>query len=529
MTPQPLWDFARRWLWLLIVASILGAGTSYLVSSRLPKVYEGSAKLLVTPSQANGVASYNDVLTGQSLTRTYAEVLKTRPILEDAARQAGVDVPPERLAPLVEVKPVLNTQLIQINARATDADLAARFANQIATSFIQSTQASQSSRFSAVREALGQQLAQLQRDIDDRTRRIDGLRANDPGSAELSRLQSELSQLQQSYAATERSFADARLSEARSTDLLALVEPASPPINPVEPRVLLNVIVAGLFALVLAFVLAYLIEHLDDRLRSPERVTRHTGLQVLGSVSTLPPNTAPTVEDRHLGEALRLLRTNLQFAAVARPLHSLVVTSSEAGDGKTTIATNLAIVLAQAGQRVILVDADLRRPTVHQVLGLPNRAGLTSLLIDESVRASDLVNPTQFSGLSVIPSGPLPPNPGELLASDRMRRRMEELTGLADVVIFDSPPVLAVSDPAILAALVDGALLVASANRTRGQRAAHALDIIRGTGATVLGIVLNRAPLDRRSYYGYYGEPQDARTTQSPASSSTTADRASLA
>jgi capsular exopolysaccharide synthesis family protein len=524
--PHYIWVFARRWLWLLALATLLGAGASYLVSSRLPKVYDGTAKLLVTPSQSGGVASYNDVLTGQSLTRTYAEVIKTRPIVEAAAKRVGIDLPYQTLVATLDVKPIVNTQLIQISAKANDPEVAADFANQVANTFIQSIQTSQSSRFSTVRDALARQVSQLANDVADRTRRINELQAdpsrtsNDP---ELTRLRSELTQLQSSYDATERSFEDARLSEARSIDALTLVEPAAPSVNPVEPRVLLNVLAAGLVALLLALGAAYGVERVDDRLRSPERVTRYTSLHVLGSVARLQHKTPRTVDDVHIGEALRLLRINLQFAAVERPLGTLLITSSEAGDGKTTIATNLAIVLAQAGQQVILVDADLRRPTVHQVIDIPNRSGLTSLLINDELDATSVLAKTRFEGLSVIPSGPQPPNPSELLASERMRRRLAQLREMADVVILDSPPVLAVSDPAILAALTDGALLVVNSARTRGAHAAQAVATLQNAGAHLLGIVLNRTALDRRSYYGYYAQPRESReaaaATQTPPAS----------
>jgi capsular exopolysaccharide synthesis family protein len=144
-------------------------------------------------------------------------------------------------------------------------------------------------------------------------------------------------------------------------------------------------------------------------------------------------------------------------------------------------------------------------------MNVRNRAGLTSLLIDDSLDPSRVLVHTQVERLQVIPSGPQPPNPSELLASERMRRRLEQLSQLADVVILDSPPVLAVSDPAILAALTDGTLVVVNSVRTRGQHAAQAVATLRGTGARLLGIVLNRAPLDRRSYYGYYAEPRETQ------------------
>jgi len=304
---------------------------------------------------------------------------------------------------------------------------------------------------------------------------------------------------------------------------LTIVEPAIASLAPVEPRTTLNVLAVALVALLLALGAAYAFERLDDRLSSPERVNRFTGLAVLGSLARLTENTSHTVDDVHIGEALRLLRVNLQFAAVERPLRSLIISSSEAGDGKTTIATNLAIVLAQAGQKVILVDADLRRPTVHQVMDVPNRNGLTTLLIDDEADARSVLTPTRVDGLSVIASGPQPPNPSELLASERMRRRLAQLRDMADVVILDSPPVLAVSDPAILAALTDGALLVVNSARTRGVHAAQAMVTLQNAGAHLLGIVLNRTAVDRRSYYGYYAEPRESRevaaATQTPPAS----------
>jgi capsular exopolysaccharide synthesis family protein len=408
----------------------------------------------------------------------------------------------------LDAKPIVNTQLIQLTARANDPEVAARLANQVANTFIRSIQASQLSRFSAVREALSRQLTQLSADIAEHTRRINELQA-DParaGDGELSRLRAELVQLQQSYDATVRSVEEARLSEARSTDVLTVVEPATPSPTPVEPRVWLNVVAAGLAAFLLALAAAYVVERFDDRLISPERVTGFTGLHVLGTVARVPGDMPRTVDDRHIGEALRLLRMNLQFASVERPLGSLVVASADVGEGKTTIATNLAIVLAQGGQRVILIDGDLRRPMVSKLLELPNRRGLTTLLVDDNLDPTSVMTQTQFDGLFLVPSGPQPPNPSEMLASERMRRRLAQFRQLADIVVIDTSPVLAVSDPAILAALADGAVLVVNAARTRGHHAAQAAQTLQSAGARLLGVVLNRTPMERRAYYAYDSE-----------------------
>jgi non-specific protein-tyrosine kinase len=531
VTLQQIGQFLRRWLWLLAAAILLAGIGSYVVSSRLPRVYEGTAKLLVTPSQSgNGQATYNDVLTAERLTRTYSEILKTRPIVEAGAQQAGLGLPYERALGLLDIKPVANTQLIQISARAGDPELAARFANQVTTVFVQYTQTSQFNRFTASKEALGKQVDQLASDIADRSRQIDVLRAAPASAArdgDLARLQGELSQLQQSYATSVRTFEDVRVAEARSTDLLAVVESASASPDPVQPHVLMNVVLAAALGLLIAVAAAYVLEHLDDRVSSPERVTRFTGVPSLASVPSLPKEAPRTVDlMQTLGSAMtgstaqdsgasgaaevfRLLQANLQFAAVEHPLRTLLVTSSEQGDGKTMVASNLAVVLAQAGQQVLLVEADLRRPSLHDVFDLPNTTGLSALLVDEHLTAASAPVATRVAGLRLLPSGQLPPNPSELLGSQRMRTRLAELRELADVVILDSPPVLAVSDPAVLAALVDGVLVVANAQKTRGQHAAQSVAILQKAGAHVLGVILNRTPRSAASYYRYETHPYE--------------------
>jgi capsular exopolysaccharide synthesis family protein len=540
VTLQRIWHFTRRWWWLCALAILLAAVTSYVASSRLAKVYEGTAKLLVTPSQSgNGQASYNDVLTAERLTRTYSEVLKTRPIVESGAQQAGLGLSYERALAQLDVKPVANTQLIQISARASDPELAARFANAVTNAFVQYTQTSQLNRFAASKDNLTRQVDQLSKDIADRSSRVDTLRTDPPSAArdsELGRLQGELTQLQQSYTAAARSLEDLRVNEARSTDLLAVVEPATPSPDPVSPNVTLNVGLAVVLALILALAMALTIEHLDDRLNSAERITRFTGLHLLGSVprlskdsprmlDQLPATSAPSSSYQYgaggLGEMFRLLRANLQFAAIERPLRTLLVTSAEQGDGKTTVASNLAIVLAQAGQQVLLVEADMRRPSIHDTFDVPNRVGLTSLLVNEGQNAASASVATRVPGLRVIPSGPLPPNPSELLASTRMRSRLAELRELADIVILDSPPVLAVSDPAILAGQVDGTLLVASSDKTRGQRANQTLTTLQKAGAHVLGIILNRTRRSDSEYYAYESRGAEAQTSSAPSSAPT--------
>jgi non-specific protein-tyrosine kinase len=205
-------------------------------------------------------------------------------------------------------------------------------------------------------------------------------------------------------------------------------------------------------------------------------------------------------------EAYRVLRTNLQFSAVDRPLHSLLITSPSPSEGKSFTASNLAAAMAQAGRRVILIDCDLHRPRLHRLFKLPNSVGVTSALLDEHPDIAGLLQETGVPNLQVLTTGPLPPNPAELLGAARMRAFLAELSAQADMLIVDSPPTMALSDAAVLSTQTDAVLLVLDASKTRQEVAKRALDSLTQVKARVAGVVLNRMPTrGAGAYYYYYG------------------------
>ena len=202
-------------------------------------------------------------------------------------------------------------------------------------------------------------------------------------------------------------------------------------------------------------------------------------------------------------EAYRTLRTNLYFSSLDRALETLVVTSAAPGDGKSTTLANLAVTMAQGEKRTILVDADLRRPAQHRLFGLGNTRGLTTMAVDESAMAEPPLLPTGVENLWLLPSGPLPPNPAEILGSRRMEEIIAALKARADIVLFDAPPVIAVTDAAVLGTKVDGVLLVVRAGKTRREHAAQAKELLEKAQVRIVGAVLSDAPLDR-AMGGYY-------------------------
>ncbi|NLJ74382.1 MAG: CpsD/CapB family tyrosine-protein kinase [Firmicutes bacterium] len=203
-------------------------------------------------------------------------------------------------------------------------------------------------------------------------------------------------------------------------------------------------------------------------------------------------------------EAFRTLRTNLQFTSPDRELRTLLVTSAGPDEGKSTVVANLAVAWAQTGQRVILVGCDLRKPVLHRIFGIPNAPGLTSLLTGQAELDSVILD-SGIENLEVIPSGPIPPNPAELLQSKVMTEIIELLKERSDIVIFDAPPIVAVTDAAVLASQMDGTLLVISAHSVPRDMALHAKALLEQANARLLGVVLNRVrPQDQRGYEYYY-------------------------
>lgn len=205
-----------------------------------------------------------------------------------------------------------------------------------------------------------------------------------------------------------------------------------------------------------------------------------------------------------ISEAYRALRTNIQFASFDKPARIIAVTSTAPNEGKTTIVANLAVAFSQAGHRVVLIDADLRRPSLHSLFGLDNSQGLTSAFIDTTLsEGAPWLQDTTVPNLRVLTSGPLPPNPSELLGSQKMRSLIELLRGEADYVLFDCPPILAVTDAAILGHQVDGVLLVCSAHRTKRDHALKAKSLLEKVNASILGVVLNNVKLEPGLYHYY--------------------------
>jgi succinoglycan biosynthesis transport protein ExoP len=295
------------------------------------------------------------------------------------------------------------------------------------------------------------------------------------------------------------------------------VAPAVPPSSPQSPRTLLNLAAALFAGLFLGALTAVFREATDTRVRSPEGVAVVTPLPVLASLDAAPMadgrrGLVVTEAPRSIqAEAYRALRTAVQFLGERGRTLSLLVTSSRPGEGKSTVAANLAIALAEAGSTVALVDADLRRPSVAETFGLEQGAGLTTVLIGQA-EVEDVLQRWGASGLRVLTTGPLPPNPSELLAAPAMAEVLAELERTHDVVIFDTAPLLAVTDAVVLSRVVSGTLVVGDSTKLRRKELRSALTLLKRSGARVVGIVLSHVR-QRSDVYGYASSLEVDRET----------------
>lgn len=520
----------RRWAWLMLASSLLAGASAYFFSQRVAPVYEASTSLLVSEAPAVAATDISALRAGEQLALTYAELIVKEPVLEAVLQRLNLDIPLDDFKETVQARPVSGTQLIRIRVENADPELAARIANALADAFIERNENLQASRYAATKANLEEQMAALDAQITTTGQDLQalaqpvlpdtGVAASGSGDlasnkAESDRLENLLAQYRQAYASLLSRYEEVRMAEAQSTSGIVVVEPAKAPATPLRPIVLLNVAVALVFGLVLGSVAVTGLELLNDRVRDPRHASQQLGVPVLGLIAShstggngpvaLAEPRAPVVE------AFRALRTNLQFARADEQgqLKTILVTSPSPGEGKSLVAANLAIVLAQGEQRVLLVDADLRRPSLHKIFGLNNKYGLSSLLFNMrqalkgNLWASSLAHTPRLKDLGVLTSGSLPENPAELLASNKIAALLERLRAEQDVIIIDSPPVLVVTDAAVLAPRVDGVLLVIKPEATRIAEAHEAAEQLRRVGANLLGVVFNDVDVRKSGYYYY--------------------------
>ena len=503
----------RAWFPLVFVCAVLAAGAAFLFSSQQHKVYEAEATLIVGQSLSSVNPSSDQLLASQRLSTTYASVVTTRPILDAVITKLGLDETADELRGSVVADTPLSNTFLTITVSDGDPARAAAIANALADQLIAASPAIQG-RQAEFQASIDADLKATQDQINSTQAQVEMLSGlTNPSAAqaaELETLDGRLASLRSTYA-TLLSY-----SSGSGSSLLSVIEPAVPPTSPVSPRPLLYTLLAAVVGLLIGTAVAFVVEYLDDTVRDAVTVEEVAGLSTLGTIARMKGNrtrgemyrlAALLFPRSSVAESYRTLRTNIEFTSLDGPLHILLVTSSISSEGKTITAANLAVVFAQAGRRVLLVDADLRKPGVHLIFDLPNSQGLTTLLRSDDLNLESIAQVTEQENLRILTTGPLPPNPAELLGSQRMRVILDRLKAAGDLVILDSPPLQPVADPAILSALADGTILVVDAGRSRRGVVRQSRQTLANAGANVLGAVVNRVrDRSRSGYESYYGD-----------------------
>ncbi|MBB5832715.1 polysaccharide biosynthesis tyrosine autokinase [Brachybacterium aquaticum] len=444
----------ERWVSMLFtILLVLGAAAG--VTALQKPVYESSTSIFVLTDAGTSVADRSTAADyARQQISTYADLVATPLVLGPVVDELGLTVTPQQLAEDLAADVPEETLLITLTARAGSAAEAARIANAVAES-----------------------------------------------------LQARVQELEST--------------NAPSAVSLTIVSPAVPANRPASPDPLQNAALGLMAALAAGVLVALLRDLLDNKVRKTDDIHLLTDASVLASVpmvrSSKPLSSLSDLDVMGLqGEAYRELRTNLRFLELQSSNHALMVTSSVKGEGKSMTSINLAAALARTGQQVLLIDADLRDPSVHKYLGIEGGAGLTTVLIGDAT-LEDVVQPLDLDGLTVLASGPMPPNPGELLDSEPMAALLAEATSRYDVVLLDTAPLTAAPDAAALARHVPATLFVVGSGVARRAQVSAALARLRMVEVRLLGIVLNGVPRsDHSTYSQVYGAPAQHAAAPQP-------------
>lgn len=442
----------RGWGWVVVLALVFGSvGLGYSVSQ--DPTYRSTATLYVTSGAEDGAQSaYQGSLASQQRVASYTRLVNSDAVLSNALRSSGLDISVEEAKASLSASATEDTVLLTISADSHDRAAAAQLANSVAESM---------------------------------TLYVGELETPSGGGAPLAKL--------------------------------TVVTPASSSSSPITPRTERNTLLGVVVGLIGGLAIIFIRDRYSNRIRDVDEFSGVTSAPVLAAVPSDDLLKKQGLIDFSSGatlaaEAYRKLRTNLSFTSVDNPSRRIIVTSALAAEGKTTTAMNLAAALAETGKRVALVDADLRRPQVYHRAGGMGDIGFTNYLKGDASMA-DLLQPSEVKGLQILASGPQPPNPAELLGSKRAGQGIENLSAMFDYVIIDSPPLLPVTDAAVLAQWADGVILVARANQSRLPDVTAAIEQLGAVQTSLVGVVLTDVPTRGGAYkYGYYYTSSDVIT-----------------
>ncbi|CAG1005156.1 MAG: AAA family ATPase [Anaerolinea sp.] len=552
----------RRWLWLIALAAIIAGSAAYISARTEAPVFRASATI-----QLGNYLNLTDpnpgmITSAAALAETYMTLLKTSPILQSVVDNLKLPFSPGALAGMFSGRITQGTSFLTLTVVYTDPVIAAEVANELTRQLIENSPtdltSEQQEQLRILQTEIRAAQAQLTQARDEMNAIDSALQSGTASEEDIAVLTARRAELVKEISETQSNLASmsstvVQLQQRGTINYIRVIDPARIPTSPSNTNPISNTLVAAAIGAVLAFGVALVIEYLNDSLRSPAEIMPLLNLPVLGSVAPFGNKRSYknklitwTQPRSTIAEAYRAIRVNVLYRenVESGQCRVLVVTSAGPSEGKSVTTANLAVTFALTGMRVLFIDADMRRPSGHQIFNLPNNMGLSSVwrkketsdpravvaagsavgsatgrtaayeapenYLANTIKLylSEIVQKTEIPGLSVITAGPTPANPAELLDTPQMRELLHQVseTNLYDVVLVDTPPVLVVTDSSVVASVANAKVIVViESGRTRRGAAVRTAQQLEALGVPVLGIIMNRLKAhDRDAGYGYY-------------------------
>ena len=501
--------------WVILTTVIVTVAVTTLITFMITPIYTASTTLRVATASSSAV-SYSDYMYADRLMNTYTRISTSGPVLEELANKLNLKSLPE-----IKVEAIPNTELIKITVESSNPIVAQNSANTLAEILIAQGKELYSGGGKSAQEILSEQLKQAEDELNQARQEYDTYVAQNPkDSVRISAMNEAIQLKERTYSTLLDQYDQARLRETIRANIISVVEPALLPKKPSKPNRVMNIGLGLMVGIAGGVGLAFLFENLGNRLYTSKQIEAATKLNPIGKIPTIP-------RKRLIKRLLNERRSyhdngnhdniNMPFNEAFRRLHiqilsqnsnrmdgntgtSIMITSSEPGEGKSTITSNLAIAIAQSGKKVIVVDCDLHVPKQNVIHGLSNKVGLSTILFGVT-NYEEAVQETRYPGLQVLTSGPIPKNSSKLLASPQMKSLIQLLSSRFDMVLLDTPAMLVVADTAILASLVDGVVFVARRNYIKEEAVREACRQLADIKAPMIGLVVNEAEPNGSYYY----------------------------
>ncbi len=492
--------------WVIITTTIVSLAVVIFLSFTITPTYLTTTTLRIATS-STGVVGYSDYMYADRLMNTYTKLATSRPVLDELARKLNLSILPK-----IKVETISNTELIKITVESSNPTIAKDSANALADILIIQGQELYSGGGKSVQEILSEQLVQAEKELTDARQEYDAfVIANPKETDQIDLLYEKIKLKESTYTSLLDQYDEARLKERIRENIITIVEPAIEPVKPSKPNKLLNISLGFVVGLIGGIGLAFLFENLGTRLYTSKQIESVAEINIIGKIPALPKKrifrlwkASDENTNTSFKEAFRRLHIQIATQNPKRDdgssLKTVLITSSEPGEGKSTIAFNLAKAVAQSGKKVIIVDCDLHIPKQHIINNFQNNVGLSTIMNKET-NFQEAVQKTQFPGLHVLTSGPLTENPEKLLASTQMKSLIKFLSDQYYMVILDTPALLSIADTIALMPIMDGILLVARRNVIREEALREACKQLVEINGNMLGLVINEAERITSYYY----------------------------